>query len=144
MLHTMFNLDHAMADWRCQMLDAGIKNPVPLDELEIHLREEIERQMMSGLDEQKAFEMSVRQFGQPKRLKKEFKKTEKTFMRKIIIILAGIFGVMFGPGLILPALAKHNNLGIWNFDIVWPIVLGTLITLIGISVAVVGFKKRKA
>jgi hypothetical protein len=140
----MFDLEKSISAWRKQMLAAGIKTPVPLEELEIHLREEIERQMKSGLNEQKAFEISAQRIGQPKVLNHEFKKSERTFMKKIMIILAGIFGVMFGPGLILPALAKHNTLGIWNFDIVWPIVLGTLITLIGISVAVIGFKKRKA
>lgn len=140
----MFDLEQSIAEWRRQMLAAGIKARVPLEELENHLRDEVERQVKSGLNGQEVFEISIRQIGQPKTLKREFKKTERTFMKKIMIILAGIFGVMFGPGLILPALAKHNNLGIWNFNIVWPIVLGTLITLIGISVAVVGFKKRKA
>ena len=48
------------------MLAAGIKAPVPLDELESHLCEEIERQIKSGLGEQKAFEISVHQIGQPK------------------------------------------------------------------------------
>jgi hypothetical protein len=46
----MFNLEQSIIEWRKQMLAAGIKTPVPLDELEIHLREEIERQMASGLD----------------------------------------------------------------------------------------------
>jgi hypothetical protein len=140
----MFDLEQSFAEWRQQMLAAGIQTPVPLEELEIHLREEVERLMKSGLNEQRAFEISAQQMGQPKTLKSEFKKTERKLMKKIMIILAGIFGIMFGPGLILPALAKHNNLGIWNFDIIWPIVLGTLITLTGISVAVVGFKRRKA
>ena len=140
----MPDLEKSIAKWRKQMLAAGIKSPVPMEELEVHLREEIERQMKSGLAEQKAFEISAQQIGQPKLLDSEFKKSERTFMKKIMVILAGIFGVMFGPGLILPALAKHNNLGIWNFDIICPIVLGTLITLIGISVAIIGFKKLKA
>jgi hypothetical protein len=140
----MFDLEQSIADWRKQMFAAGIKTPVPLDELEIHLREEIELQMKSGLNEQKAFEISVRQVGQPKMLKREFKKSERTFMKRTLIILIGIFAVLFGPAIFLPALAKHNNLGIWNFDIVCPIVLGTLITLIGVSTAIYGFKKRKA
>ncbi len=38
----MFNLEQAIADWRRQMLAVGIKTPVPLEELEIHLRDEIE------------------------------------------------------------------------------------------------------
>ena len=45
----MFDLEKAIADWRRQMLAAGIKTPVPLEELESHLREEIEQQMKSGL-----------------------------------------------------------------------------------------------
>jgi hypothetical protein len=32
------------------MLAAGIETPLPLEELEIHLREEIERQVKSGLN----------------------------------------------------------------------------------------------
>jgi len=39
----MFELEKSIADWRRQMLAAGIKSPLPLEELEIHLREEIER-----------------------------------------------------------------------------------------------------
>jgi hypothetical protein len=45
----MFNLEQAIADWRKQMLAAGIKTPVPLEELESHLRDEIEWQMKSGI-----------------------------------------------------------------------------------------------
>ena len=37
----MFDLEQSIAEWRRQMLAAGIKTPVPLEELEIHLREDI-------------------------------------------------------------------------------------------------------
>ena len=37
----MPDLEQRIAIWRSQMIDAGIKTPVPLDELEAHLREEI-------------------------------------------------------------------------------------------------------
>ena len=70
----MFDLEQAIADWRQQMLAAGIKTPVPLEELEIHLREEIERQMKSGLNEQKAFPIAVERIGAGDLLKREFKK----------------------------------------------------------------------
>ena len=63
----MFDLEKEIADWRRQMLAAGIKTPVPLEELESHLREDIERQMKSGLNEQKAFEVSVQRIGQPQK-----------------------------------------------------------------------------
>jgi hypothetical protein len=70
----MFNLEQSIAEWRQQMLAAGIKSPVPLEELEIHLREEIEQQMKSGLNEQDAFNSTVQKIGEAGLLKMEFKK----------------------------------------------------------------------
>src|SRR6478736_4678370 len=90
----MFNLEQAITDWRQQMLSAGIQSPVPLEELEIHLREEIERQIKIGLSEQMAFEISTGLIGQPKMLKSEFKKGEEIFMKTILkcvaVLLLGI------------------------------------------------------
>jgi len=43
----MFNLESAISEWRRQMLAAGIQSPVPLDELEAHLRDELEHQLHS-------------------------------------------------------------------------------------------------
>jgi hypothetical protein len=70
----MFDLEEKISDWRTQMLAAGIKTPVPLEELEAHLCEDIEQQIKSGLNEQKAFENAVRRIGQANPLKMEFKK----------------------------------------------------------------------
>jgi hypothetical protein len=140
----MFNLEQSIAEWRTQMLVAGIKTPVPLDELEIHLREEIERQMKSGLNEQKAFEISVQRIGQPKALDSEFKKSERTFMKRTLIVLVGIFAVLFGPAIFLPALALHNHQGVSGSRVIVPMVAGIIITLIGVSTTIYGFKKRKA
>jgi hypothetical protein len=68
----MFNLEQSIADWRQQMLAAGIKTPVPLEELEGHLREDIEQQVKAGVSEQQAFEGSASQIGRAEILKKEF------------------------------------------------------------------------
>ena len=38
----MFDLDHAIRQWRRQMANDGVRRPEALDELESHLREEIE------------------------------------------------------------------------------------------------------
>ena len=86
----MFNLDHAISEWRKQMLAAGIKSPVPLEELEIHLREEIERQMKSGLRAQQAFEIAVKKVGHAPELKREFKKVSAPMEMQKIIKLAGL------------------------------------------------------
>ena len=74
----MFNLEQSIGDWRKQMLATGIKTPVPLEELEIHLREEIERQLNSGANEPRAFEIAMQKIGNAKMLKDEFGKNKIT------------------------------------------------------------------
>ena len=37
------------------MIGGGIKTPVPLEELESHLREEVENQIRAGLNAEQAF-----------------------------------------------------------------------------------------
>jgi hypothetical protein len=71
----MFDLEQSIAEWRKQMLAAGIKSPVPLEELESHLREEIERRIQSGTSDQEAFQQTVLQIGHAKELKTEFAKS---------------------------------------------------------------------
>ena len=134
----MFDLEQSIADWRQQMLAAGIKTPVPLEELEIHLREEIERQMKSGLSGQEAFEISIRQIGQPKRLNNEFKKSERKYMKRNAIILLGVFNVLFGPAVFLPALAKYNREGVSDSDVVVSMMMGIIFTLVGVGMTVYG------
>ena len=70
----MFNLEQSIAEWRQQMLAAGIKFPVPLEELESHLREQVAEQVQSGVSEHMAFETTVAQIGQGRELQTEFAK----------------------------------------------------------------------
>jgi H+/Cl- antiporter ClcA len=65
-------------------------------------------------------------------------------MKKLMIILLGIFGILFGPAVLLPALAKHRQLEVWNGEVVVPIAVGAVITLVGLATTWMGFKKRKA
>jgi hypothetical protein len=74
----MFDLEKAIAEWRQQMLAAGIKTPVPLAELESHLRDEIALQMKSGTNASLAFEIAVQQIGMANMLKDEFEKVDAT------------------------------------------------------------------
>jgi len=140
----MFDLEQFIAEWRRQMRAAGIQTPVPLEELESHLREDVERQMKSGLKAQEAFEVSVRQIGQPAMLKNEFKKVERTLMTKILIILLGIVGVLVGTAFILPALAKYREQGVMVHDAAMGLLIGIPVVLAGISTTLYGFKKRRA
>lgn len=72
----MFDLEKQISEWRKQILAAGIKTPVPLEELENHLREEIERQMKSGQNSQNAFEHAAQMVGDARQLENEFAKIE--------------------------------------------------------------------
>jgi hypothetical protein len=96
----MSNLDQTITEWRRQMLAAGIKTPVPLEELEIHLREEIERQMKSGLSEAEAFEAAVQQIGQGQMLQNEFKKVSACHWNRPLAMMAW---VVFVVSFFLPA-----------------------------------------
>ena len=70
----MFDLEEQITNWRQQMLAAGIKTPVPLEELESHLRDAIEQQVQLGVDPQQAFHAAARQIGHANDLKSEFTK----------------------------------------------------------------------
>lgn len=70
----MSNLDQAIAAWRRQMQAAGIKVPELLDELESHLREDVEHRMRQGSTAQGAFEVAIRNMGKIDLLKAEFDK----------------------------------------------------------------------
>src|SRR5512135_1001318 len=68
----MFDLETTIAEWRRQMIAAGLRNPEALDELESHLRDDVEQQVFSGINEARAFELAVRRIGEAVELKREF------------------------------------------------------------------------
>jgi hypothetical protein len=59
------------------MAAGGIKSPAVLDELESHLREEIDRQMRLGVEESRAFEIAAQKIGDGELLKAEFAKIRR-------------------------------------------------------------------
>jgi leader peptidase (prepilin peptidase)/N-methyltransferase len=88
----MFNLEPAIVEWRKRMAAGGINSPAVLDELESHLREDVE-QLQKGRTEQQAFEAAVLQIGQAGILKCEFAKVDETkqvFRQKTMWALIGL------------------------------------------------------
>jgi hypothetical protein len=140
----MFDLEKSIAEWRRQMLAAGIKTPTPLEELESHLREEIELQIKSGLTEPRAFEFAVQWIGQPKMLNVEFKKSERTFMKQVVKIGAGIIGVLVGMAFIVPAAAQCRHEGVMTKDEVVLYTFGMAICFASGLLALHSLKRRKA
>jgi hypothetical protein len=108
----MFDLEQSIANWRQQMLAAGIKTPVLLEELESHLREEIEKLIKSGQGPQSAFEMAVKTIGQGAELKKEFKKCEplEAGLVKLISIGCSTFAFIYALWMLSFLLIDETNL----------------------------------
>jgi hypothetical protein len=132
----MPNLEQSIAEWRQQMLAAGIKSPVPLDELEGHLREEIGQRINSGYSPEQAFEMTLKQIGHAKMLKCEFEKIETTRDRRI-----GAITALAGLVIMLRVLIRHHETGgQWKMDqIGWMVFSGTIITF-GLGPLLFNFK----
>ena len=132
----MFNLEQSIAEWRRQMLAAGVKTPVPLEELESHLRDEIEQHMKSGLPGQRAFEISVPHIGPPELLKNEFKKCERPFMKQNFKIGMGVAGIFVGAALTVPGsiqlrdelVLANGRLGLWLLG--WLLIVWSLVQII--------------
>jgi len=74
----MRKLESMIAEWRARMAAGGIKSPAVLDELESHLREEVERNLQAGRDEAEAFENAVERMGRSDLLGAEFAKIEES------------------------------------------------------------------
>jgi hypothetical protein len=105
----MFNLEQAISDWRRQMAAGGLKSPEVVNELESHLRDDVEQQIRSGIGEEQAFEAAVQRIGQANALKREFKKAggiKWALHKKLRVILAQFIG---GQAAIpLPPLSDFN------------------------------------
>jgi hypothetical protein len=140
----MFDLEQSIAEWRQQMMTAGIKKPALLEELEGHLREEMERHMRAGFNASYSFDIAVEQIGKPQSIKTEFTKVERNSMKRSLYILLGIFGVLFGMALVLPAMAwfRHNHT--MHAEQLTPFLIGLGIVTGGVGSTIYGLKKRNA
>lgn len=76
----MRNLEQAIADWRKRMAASGVQSPEALDELESHLRDEIDARRRSGATERDAFEAAILGMGDGSTLNVEFRKEPEPFL----------------------------------------------------------------
>jgi hypothetical protein len=90
----MFDLEKAIREWREEMHARGIKGFETLDELESHLRDDLEQQVRSGLDTKQAFDVARAGIGQPRSLQTEFGKIKSTELirrlKRALLNLAGV------------------------------------------------------
>jgi hypothetical protein len=67
-----FNLEKAIENWRGRMMVGGIKKREVLDELESHLRDDIEQRVRQGLSDEAALAAAVEALGHADALRREF------------------------------------------------------------------------
>lgn len=143
----MRNLEQLISKWRQQMRAAGIRSHDVLDELESHLREGIDDQTRSGKALEPAFENAVQCLGAGRALKREFdqiENQERKYMKRGIIIAAGIIGVLVGMALVMPAVAQYRREGVMRNDEPWLFLIGSLMTLAGCGAAIRSLRRTRA
>jgi len=74
----MFELEQAISDWRKELRARGIKASETLDELESHLRDDLEQETGSGIGARQAFDTARARMGKTCALKTEFQKIRIT------------------------------------------------------------------
>jgi hypothetical protein len=112
----MFEIETAIQEWRRQMSADGIRNSAVLQELEEHLRDDVEFQTDQGLDAAQAFERVKARLGPAKDLRREFGKLQaslqiQTMKTKLIILLAVIAVLAVELAFVLPAVAQAKMAG---------------------------------
>jgi uncharacterized protein involved in exopolysaccharide biosynthesis len=80
----MFNLEDELVKWRQAMAAAGLRTPALMNELEEHLREEVERQARLGISASDAFHSACERLGQPSVLREEFDIVSKSGIGAIL------------------------------------------------------------
>lgn len=93
---SLFDLEGAILEWRRQMA-AGVAAAEALDELESHLRDDVEHRLGAGAGAQEAFESAVARMGRTDLVGREFDKAAgfsagRERVRRAFLTLAGIPG----------------------------------------------------
>jgi hypothetical protein len=81
----MFDVDGAISDWRRQLIANGVTTPEVLDELENHLREDVQTQVRMGVNIEIAFDIARERLGRGDTLQAEFKKVEGRSARLMLL-----------------------------------------------------------
>lgn len=89
----MFQLEHAIENWRSGLLQNQSVQDSDIDELESHLRDETDNLMLSGLSEEEAFMVSTHRIGDQQVVGQEFAKVnaKEIWRNRLFWMLSGVF-----------------------------------------------------
>src|SRR5262245_28199181 len=100
----MHNLEDSIAEWRKSMMAAAKVSRETLDELENHLRENVDQLTRSGMTELEAFQRAVSQLGGPFTIASEFQKLDQATWLPIKVIIG--IGVTAALALVIFLIAR--------------------------------------
>ena len=135
----MFNVDEQIRQWRRELNNAEVCHASDLEELEIHLRDEIKNLGDKGLSNEEAFVVASRRLGDKGSLTREFAKvnSQTLFIRRMLWICVGVLASLLIPKL-CATVAHVTALG----AIVWGMTqfsLNILIPVIQIVTLIISF-----
>ncbi len=95
----MFNVDEHIQQWRRELNNAEVCHSSDLEELEIHLRDEMEGLGDKGLSDQEAFIVASRRLGDRANLVCEFAKvnTHTIFLKRLLWVCIGVLASLLIP-----------------------------------------------
>ena len=100
----MHNLEKSIAEWRKTMMAAPAVSHETLNELENHLRENVEQLIRSGMTEPEAFEHAVAQLGGAHMIASEFRKLDQSTWLPVKLVIG--FGLMLAVAMMIFAIAQ--------------------------------------
>ncbi len=114
----MFKLEDRIQDWRRTLSNEDVCDAADLEELELHLREEMANLTETGLSRAEALMIASRRLGDIKTLTQEFAKvnTGTVFRKRLLWMSIGILGYMLvtycatGLSKCIALLAAHGGL----------------------------------
>jgi len=84
----MPNLDNLITEWRNSLLADRKVSPQAVDELEDHLRENIDRLLQTGMTEADAYKCAIQELGGTVALSEEFRKLERVTWLPVQLVTA--------------------------------------------------------
>jgi hypothetical protein len=126
----MHELEQLIADWRKTVVAEHNVGHESIDELETHLRENVEQLLRSGMTESQAFERAVTQLGDARMIASEFGKLQQRTWLPVKLV-AG-FGVALTLALVVFLIGRLDcgRLSLLMAAHVFAVTLGYTITLL--------------
>ena len=133
----MFELERAIGDWRSGLLQNQNVLESDADELESHVRDEVDSLMLAGLSAEEAFMVSIHRAGDIETVGREFAKvnTRENWRNRIFWMLSGVFAfLMIGS---LSSFASESSKWILSWQKINPAINGYVSASIQVGVFIV-------